>query len=92
MLCSVPNTNFGPVIAAFYVSVISAAIGEQNHLHKHFFFFLKLIQTEWRGSYIQSYSMVSLSVDTEFNMTSKTFLLPPNSFSFLLFYSLLKQW
>lgn len=90
MLCSVPNADFGPVIAVFYVSVTTAATRGQNHPHKHWFFKAYPNRVEGK-SYIQSYSMVSLSVDTEYNMTSKTFPLPLNSFSFLLFYSLLKQ-
>lgn len=38
MLSSIPNTDFVPVIAVFYVSVTTVVTGRQNHLHKHFVF------------------------------------------------------
>lgn len=38
MLCSIPNTDFVQVVAVFYVSVTTAVIGRQSHLHKHFVF------------------------------------------------------
>lgn len=66
--------------------------GTKPHLHTFlFFFFVRPIQTK-RKSFIQSCSLILLSVDSEFNTTSKTFPLPQNFFPFLLFYSLLKLW
>ena len=91
MLRSAPSTDFGPVVAILHVSAITAAINGQNHPHKCFFFFKAHPDWVERKSPIQSYGTVPLSVDTEFHMASKL-PLPPNSFPFLLFYSLLKQW